>query len=525
MAKIDLWNACMRFCIEWADKEIWKIKGKMKSWWQQSWSAFANSLIRKVWTIFSVAKVFDFWKDFVVWSAKLNDDLRLNRISFETMLWSAKEADFFLNKLADFASKTPFELTGIRKQAWSLLAVWFWADEAVDTLGILGDITAGTNWELWRLVLNLWQVKTQGKLTGRELRDFAINRVPLLELLAESLGKTTQEITDLVSDGEISYDQTIQALRNSTTEWWRFFWLMERQSSETFKGISSNIQDVSDQIKEDIGWWFNDIAIWWGKRVLAVLDQMNEKMRGNRRVIDFMNTAIDEQAWRFWAIRRELWLIQWELKENQDELARIWQEQQIAVFDAVFGEWDISALSPNLEAINAQIEEIKKEQWSLEWFLWDFGELDENQTFSLEIIKWQAQALATEVREWLITAEEAQIQAQWLKDQYDGIIAWNTEIIDGILDQWQLTRVLANEWKTSMDIARVNVWWLAQDIISLASLVASITPLTIWVGTVWSIAIPTAQAPQWTWWWNTYNNITTNNNISTWWTSWWYSPL
>ena len=54
----------------------------------------------------------------------------------------------------------------------------------------------------------------------------------------------------MVSQGDISFEDTIQALRTSTEEGGRFFNLMNRQSAETFKGISSNVADVSGQIKE-----------------------------------------------------------------------------------------------------------------------------------------------------------------------------------------------------------------------------------------------------------------------------------
>ena len=62
-----------------------------------------------------------------------------------------------------------------------------------------------------RLALNYGQVITQGHLTGRELRDFQVNGVPILEALSESLGKTKSEIKDMISSGEISANDVTRA--------------------------------------------------------------------------------------------------------------------------------------------------------------------------------------------------------------------------------------------------------------------------------------------------------------------------
>ena len=103
---------------------------------------------------------------------ELWSNLQQAQISFETMLWSWEQAQALLSQLSQFASKTPFELTGIRENAKQLLAMWISADDMIPTLKALGDVSAWLNVPLERLALNYWQVITQGKLTGKELKDF-----------------------------------------------------------------------------------------------------------------------------------------------------------------------------------------------------------------------------------------------------------------------------------------------------------------------------------------------------------------
>jgi len=59
--------------------------------------------------------------------------------------------------------------------------------DLLPTLKSLGDVSAGLSVPLERLALNYGQVIAQGRLTGRELRDFTIAGVPLLDELAKML--------------------------------------------------------------------------------------------------------------------------------------------------------------------------------------------------------------------------------------------------------------------------------------------------------------------------------------------------
>jgi tape measure domain protein len=67
----------------------------------------------------------------------LGSNLQQSQIAFETMLQSGEKAQALLSQLSDFASKTPFELTGIRQTAQQLLAMGISAEDMVPTLKAL----------------------------------------------------------------------------------------------------------------------------------------------------------------------------------------------------------------------------------------------------------------------------------------------------------------------------------------------------------------------------------------------------
>lgn len=173
-------------------------------------------------------------------------------ISFSTMLGSWEQAQIMLQQLSDFAKSTPFELQGVRESATQLLGMGINAQDIIPTLKALGDVSAWLSLDLDRVALNYWQIATQGKLTGMELRDFTRMGIPLISELAKNLNVAEGEIQDMVSKGKIWFSDVEKAFQTMTSEGGKFANLMDAQS-KSFNGIISNIKDWLSQIWEQIG--------------------------------------------------------------------------------------------------------------------------------------------------------------------------------------------------------------------------------------------------------------------------------
>ena len=201
------------------------------------------------------------------------------QIAFNTMLGSAEIANTLLRDLAEFAAKTPFQLKDVEKGARSLLAFGIEANKILPTLKSLGDVSAGLSVPMERLVLNFGQVKAQAKLTGRELRDFAIAGVPILDELAKNLGKSKAEISDLVSKGKIGFAEVEDAFRSMSSAGGRFYDLMDKQS-KTFLGRISNLQDSWDLFLRGQG---SQLIVWAGifvDKLAQIVDWLRRDAEG-----------------------------------------------------------------------------------------------------------------------------------------------------------------------------------------------------------------------------------------------------
>lgn len=273
------------------DKLEGRLTTEIQSIAQKSWQGFTSSFSQALWPLkWAIASVVSVWA-FAALSkgiVTLADNLEQAKIAFTTMLWSEEKAIAMLQDLSDFAAKTPFELPEVRQNAKQLLAMGVSAENIIPTLKALGDAAAGTGADMTRLAMNYGQVITQGHLTGRELRDFLVNGIPLLDELAKNAGKSKEEIQNMISSGQISANDVTKAFETMTSEGGKFENLMYKQSA-TFTGLWSNFQDQLSQMGERIGGW--------------LLDTLKDYVREASELIDQNENNIVES---FWAIYRSI---------------------------------------------------------------------------------------------------------------------------------------------------------------------------------------------------------------------------
>jgi tape measure domain-containing protein len=101
------------------------------------------------------------------------------------------------------------------------------------------------------LIMAFGQVKAATRLTGMELRQFTEAGVPLLDILAKQMGKTTAEMVEMISDGKVGFPEVEKAIFGMSAEGGKFFNLMERQS-KTFDGVMSNLRDNIGRVARNV---------------------------------------------------------------------------------------------------------------------------------------------------------------------------------------------------------------------------------------------------------------------------------
>lgn len=223
------------------------VVGDLSNTGKKATSVF-NRLGAGVAAYFSTQALSGFTKQLVA----IRGEFQQLEVAFETMLGSKEKADKVMAEVVQLASATPFSLTELGQGAKMLLAFKEPADQVADTLSRMGDLAAGASVPVGDLIKAYGKVSAKGKMQAEELNQFAERGIPIISELAEVVGRTDEEIYKMAEQGEISFADLQQAIRNLTDEGGMFADLMAKQS-KTLTGLVSNLGDAWDRMLNDIG--------------------------------------------------------------------------------------------------------------------------------------------------------------------------------------------------------------------------------------------------------------------------------
>lgn len=181
-----------------------------------------------------------------------NAEMEQTLTSFTVMLGDAEKAKALVEEMTEFAASTPLELPDVTAASQMLMNYGVAADEVIEKITRLGDLSGGNAAKLDRVSLAYGQMLAKGKVTGEELRQMTEAGVPLLQALADTLGKTTAEVQDMVSKSKVGIDDLDRAIESLTTGSGQFSGMMEKQS-QTLTGMLSTTRDLISKFERDVG--------------------------------------------------------------------------------------------------------------------------------------------------------------------------------------------------------------------------------------------------------------------------------
>lgn len=167
----------------------------------------------------------------------------LNLEQAQTMFKGLKlEWDDYYKSIDDAVTGTAFSLDAAALVAANLAASGIAAGADMDKAlrGVVG--TAATfGSELGDIGSIFQKVAAQGKVSGETLQQFADRGVNVTSVLSQALGKTQEEIKDMVKKGQIDFDTFSTAMESA-------FGDSAQAANETFTGSMSNMKSALNRI-------------------------------------------------------------------------------------------------------------------------------------------------------------------------------------------------------------------------------------------------------------------------------------
>ncbi|TYQ02025.1 UNVERIFIED_ORG: tape measure domain-containing protein [Gordonia westfalica J30] len=138
-------------------------------------------------------------------------------IQFRNMGLSAGQTKKQLGDLNDIVTGTSTSLSDAAAAAAMLGGAGVQAgDDMNNAVKALVNISSASGASAKDIGLVMMQIKASGKLMGSEALQLAQRGVPIYDLIAKSIGKTTAEVRTLGEEGKISFDQVVKAINDGT---------------------------------------------------------------------------------------------------------------------------------------------------------------------------------------------------------------------------------------------------------------------------------------------------------------------
>lgn len=149
------------------------------------------------------------------------------------------------------AAATPFDTQSLLESNRALIAAGASAKDArTDTMNLANAIAAvgGGNDVLSRMSANMQQIKTVGKASAMDIRQFAMAGINIYQLLADETGKNVNQVKDM----DVTYDLLSKSLAHAAQQGGLYFGAMDAQS-KTLAGRWSTFKDNLGMAATEIG--------------------------------------------------------------------------------------------------------------------------------------------------------------------------------------------------------------------------------------------------------------------------------
>lgn len=204
---------------------------------------------------------------------KYNASIETYQTSFEVMTGSAEKAAEVIDRLKKVGAETPFELPDLADTTQLLMNYGFTADEAMDKMMMLGDISQGSADKMSRIATAYGQMSSAGKVQLEDIKQMIEAGFNPLQEISETTGESMSSLYDRISKGTISVDEITASMQRATAEGGKYYQSMEKQS-QTFSGLISTLKDNAQQLLGEVVQPISDSMV--STLLPAAIDSINQ---------------------------------------------------------------------------------------------------------------------------------------------------------------------------------------------------------------------------------------------------------
>lgn len=223
----------------------------------------------------AISKIVDGFKQLVGGAVDYQKSMEYYTTSFTVMTGSADKAGETVKKLADIGATTPFDMPQLADATSLLMNFGFSADDAVDSMMMLGDISQGNADKLNSIARAYGKMNSAQKVTLEDINMMIDAGFNPLQEISEKTGESMQSLYDRISKGKMSVDEITESMKRSTSEGGKYFQSMDAQS-QTLDGRLSTLSDtINSKLGEALQPILQKAADEWIPNITNAIDNMD----------------------------------------------------------------------------------------------------------------------------------------------------------------------------------------------------------------------------------------------------------
>lgn len=223
----------------------------------------------------AISKIVDGFKQLVGGAVDYQKSMEYYTTSFTVMTGSADKAGETVKKLADIGATTPFDMPQLADATSLLMNFGFSADDAVDSMMMLGDISQGNADKLNSIARAYGKMNSAQKVTLEDINMMIDAGFNPLQEISEKTGESMKSLYDRISKGKMSVDEITESMKRSTSEGGKYFQSMDAQS-QTLDGRLSTLSDtINSKLGEALQPILQKAADEWIPNITNAIDNMD----------------------------------------------------------------------------------------------------------------------------------------------------------------------------------------------------------------------------------------------------------
>ena len=181
----------------------------------------------------------------------IRSEMESLKTSFKTLAGEQIGGELF-EQIKEYELRTTMIMQDLASGAQTMLAFNIPAQDVMQHLKAIGDISMGDSEKFKSLTLAFSQMSATGKLMGQDLLQMINAGFNPLQVISEQTGKSIGQLKEEMEKGAISTKMVQDAFHAAASEGGQFNGMLEAQS-KTLKGAISNLEGAWQYMLNDIG--------------------------------------------------------------------------------------------------------------------------------------------------------------------------------------------------------------------------------------------------------------------------------